>query len=386
MSDYYGVLGVAKSATQDEIKKAYRKLAIKYHPDKNPNNPDAEKQFKRVSEAYEALSDEKKRQIYDQYGADALKGASAGYGGGSGGFSSMEEALRTFMGAFSGGGGGGGGESIFDSFFGGQGGDGGHHHAAQGTSKKVSITISFEESAKGVEKEISITNHASCPSCDGRGAKNPSDIKTCATCHGYGQVQQSRGFFNMTSTCPKCHGSGQMITNPCQECHSAGRVKKKQTVKVPIPAGIDDGMRIKLAGYGDAGERGGPAGDLYVYIQVSPHEIFHREGDDIIIDLPITFTEAALGCKKEIPTPLAGSCRITIPEGTQSKKVLRVKGHGLPNVHGQGTGDLLIEIQVETPVDLNDEQKHLLQEFQKLENPKNSPNKKGFFEKLKAFF
>ncbi|MBM3191322.1 MAG: molecular chaperone DnaJ [Chlamydiae bacterium] len=386
MSDYYAVLGVPRNASQEEIKKAYRKLAVKWHPDKNPDNAEAEKKFKQVSEAYEALSDERKRQIYDQYGADALRGA-AGHAGGAQGFSSMEEALRTFMGAF-GGGGGGGGESIFDSFFGGfSGGHGAEgSHAMQGASKKVSLNISFDEAAKGVEKEIAITNHITCTTCDGRGAKNASDVKTCSTCHGYGQVQQSRGFFNMTSTCPKCHGSGQIITNPCPECHSAGRIKKKQTVKVPIPAGIDDGMRIKLAGYGDAGERGGPPGDLYVYIQVAPHDLFHREGDDIILDLPITFTEAALGCKKEIPTPLGGSCRITIPEGTQSKKVLRVKGQGFPNVHGQGSGDLLVEIHVETPVDLNDEQKRLLEEFQKLENPKNSPNKKGFFEKLKSFF
>jgi molecular chaperone DnaJ len=387
MSDYYATLGLAKNATQDEIKKAYRKLAIKHHPDKNPNDKGAEKEFKKVSEAYEVLSDEKKRQIYDQYGADALKGGAGGPG--PQGFSSMEEALRTFMGAFGGQQGGGGGESIFDSFFnfGGQQGAGSsQEHATQGASKKVSLTISFEEAAKGVEKEIAITNHTSCTTCNGSGAKTASGIKSCNTCHGYGHVQQSRGFFSMTSTCPKCHGSGQIITDPCTDCHSTGRMKKKQTVTVPIPAGIDDGMRIKLSGYGDAGERGGPPGDLYVYIQVKPHELFHREGDDIVIDLPVTFTDATLGCKKEIPTPLAGNCKITIPEGVQSGKVLRVKGHGLPNVHGQGVGDLLVEIHVETPVDLNEEQKRLLEEFQKLETPKNSPNKKGFFEKLKSMF
>jgi len=383
MSDYYSILGVDKSASQDEIKKAYRKLAIKYHPDKNPNNKDAEKEFKQVSEAYEVLSDEKKRQIYDQYGADALKGGAAGPG--AHGFSSMEEALRTFMGAF--GGQQGGGESIFDSFFGfGGGSPQGGDHPSQGASKKANIIISFEEAAKGVEKEIAITNLTCCTNCDGRGANSPSGVKTCTTCNGYGHVQQSRGFFSMTSSCPKCHGSGKIITDPCQGCSSTGRIKKKQTVKVPIPAGIDDGMRIKLAGYGDAGERGGPSGDLYVYISVKPHDLFVRDGDDIIVQLPITFTEAALGAKKDIPTPLSGSCRVSIPEGTQSGKVLRVKGHGLPNVHGQGTGDLLIEIQVETPVDLTEEQKHILREFQKLEAPKNSPNKKGFFEKLKTFF
>jgi len=386
MSDYYATLGVPRGASQEEIKKAYRKLALKHHPDKNPEDKDAEKKFKQVSEAYEVLSDEKKRQIYDQYGADALKGA-ASAGPHAQGFSSMEDALRTFMGAF-GGGHGGGQESIFDSFFsfGGGGQQGASEAAVQGASKKISLTVSFEECAKGTEKEIAITNHLACDSCHGSGAKSASGIKTCSTCHGYGHIQQSRGFFNMTSTCPKCHGSGQIITDPCPECHSTGRLKKKQTVKVPIPAGIDDGMRIKLAGYGDAGERGGPPGDLYVYIQVKPHEIFHREGDDIVIDLPVTFTEASLGCKKEIPTPLSGSCKITIPEGVQSGKVLRIKGQGMPNVHGQGCGDLLVEVHVETPVELSEEQKDLLKEFQKLENPKNSPQKKGFFEKLKSIF
>ncbi|PCI93052.1 molecular chaperone DnaJ [Candidatus Aerophobetes bacterium] len=389
MTDYYAALEVGKTATQDEIKKAYRKQAIKYHPDKNPDSKDAESKFKDISEAYEVLSDEQKRQLYDQYGADALKGGVGGRQHPGAGFSSMEDALKTFMGAFGGGasGGGGGGDSIFDSFFG-FGGGGGHatEYATQGASKKISIPISFSEAAKGVEKDIVITNHITCETCDGTGAKTQGGIQTCSTCHGHGQVQQSRGFFSMTSTCPRCHGSGKVITDPCGNCHSTGRMRQKQTVKVPIPAGIDDGMRIKMGGFGDAGERGGPPGDLYVYISVKPHEIFHREGDDIIIELPVTFTEATLGCKKDIPTPLGGNCRVIIPDGTQSRKVLRIKGKGLPNVHGHGKGDLLIEIHVETPVHLSDKQKELLNEFQKLETPKNSPQKKGFFERLKALF
>lgn len=393
MSDYYATLGVEKGATQEEIKKAYRKQAVKFHPDKNQGNKDAEKKFKQVSEAYEVLSDEQKRRMYDQFGADAVKNGGGGFGGHGhpgGGFSSMEDALKTFMGAF-GGGGGGGGESIFDSFFG--FGGGGHSQgaqgadfASQGASKKVSVNITFEEAAKGVEKELTILNHITCEKCDGSGSKTSTGIKTCSTCRGHGQVQQSRGFFSMTSTCPKCHGAGQIITDPCDSCQGAGRTKEKQNVKVPIPAGIDDGMRIKLSGYGDAGERGGPPGDLYVYVTVKPHEIFQREGDDVVIQIPITFTEAALGSKKEIPTPLGGSCKVVIPEGTQSKKILRVKGKGLPNVHGNGQGDLLLEVLVETPVNLSDKQKELLEEFQKLEVPKNSPQKKGFFDRLKAFF
>ncbi|MCB1116020.1 MAG: molecular chaperone DnaJ [Chlamydiia bacterium] len=390
MTDYYQVLGVTKSASQDEIKKAYRKLALKYHPDKNKDNPDAEKKFKEVSEAYEVLSDEQKRQMYDQYGADALKGGGFGGGGGAG-FSSMEEALRTFMGAFGGGGGPGGpgGDTIFDFFGGGGGGGfgGPQDFARQGTSKKAQLSVTFEEAANGVEKEIAITNNAECGKCKGNGARSSSDIKSCTTCHGTGQLHQSRGFFSMSSTCPYCHGSGKMITNPCDECHGAGKVKKKERVKVPIPAGIDDGMRLKMAGYGDAGDHGGPPGDLYVYINVKPHDIFKREGDDLILELPISITEAALGCKKEIPRLLSKKpVRLTIPEGTQTGKVLRVKGEGLKNVHGHGKGDLLIYVHVETPVHLSTKQKALLEEFQGTESEDNSPRKKSFLDKLKVFF
>ncbi len=377
MTDYYNVLGIQRGATQDEIKKAYRKQALKYHPDKNPENSGAEKQFKQVSEAYEALGNEKNRRIYDQYGAEGLK-RGASMGGGGGGFSSMEEALRTFMGAF--GGRGGGSDNTFDSVF------GGGSYAQQGASKKTTITISFEDAGRGIEKEISITNNTQCSSCHGSGAKSANDVQTCATCQGHGQVNQTRGFFSMTTTCPHCHGAGKMITNPCLTCQGSGLTKKKQNVKIPIPAGVDDGMRLKMAGLGDTSEGGGPAGDLYVYIRVKEHNVFIREGDDIIIQLPISFTDATLGCKKEIPTPLNGACRITISEGTQSGKMLRVKDAGFPNVHGHGKGDLLVQISIETPVKLNSEQKNLLKEFNKLEGPQNSPKKKSFFEKLKVFF
>jgi len=388
MTDYYQVLGVPRDASQDEIKKAYRKLALKYHPDKNADNPDAEKKFKEVSEAYEVLSDDQKRQMYDQYGADALKGAGMGGGGGAG-FSSMEEALRTFMGAFGGGGGPGGpgGDAIFDSFFGGGFGGESQEFARQGVSKKAQLTVSFEDAAKGIEKEIAVTNYAECGKCKGSGARSPSDIKTCPTCHGTGHLHQSRGFFSMSSTCPHCHGSGKTITAPCGECHGVGKVKKKERVKVPIPAGIDDGMRLRMAGYGDAGDNGGPPGDLYVYIKVKPHEVFTREGDDLIINLPISITEAALGCKKDLPRLLSKKpVRLTIPSGTQTGKVLRVKGEGLKNVHGNGKGDLLIHVNVETPVNLSNKQKSLLEDFQATESEENSPQKKSFLDKLKVFF
>lgn len=386
MSDYYEILGISRSATQEEIKKAYRKSALKYHPDRNPGDKQAEKKFKEISESYEVLSDEKKRQIYDQYGADALKAGGMGGPGGHAGFSSMEEALRTFMGAFGGGGGGhAGGESIFDSFFGfeTEGADSG---ARQGSSKKMNLSISFEEAMKGVEKEVVLNNYISCESCDGSGAASAKGIKKCSRCQGSGQIHQSRGFFSMTSVCPQCYGKGKMITDPCKDCHGDGRVKKKQHVKIKVPPGVDTSMRLRMSGYGDAGEGGGPAGDLYVFISVDPHPVFKRDGDDILIELPLSFTEAALGCKKDLPTAHGNSCRINVPEGTQSGKVLRVKNEGSFNVHGKGRGDMLVEVIVETPVHLSEKQKDLLKQFSELEKEQNSPRKRSFFDKIKGFF
>ncbi|MFA6118399.1 MAG: molecular chaperone DnaJ [Parachlamydiales bacterium] len=387
MKNYYETLGITKNATAEEIKKAYRKQALKYHPDKNPGDKTSEAKFKEVSEAYEALSDENKRKIYDQYGEDGLKGA-AGMGGmgGGGGFSSMEEALRTFMGAFGGGmGGGQQGGSIFDSFF---GSDSSSDEASfrQGASKKVNITVSFEEAITGVDKEILLTNYAICPTCSGSGAKSSKFIKTCPTCNGSGQLYQTRGFFSMSTTCSNCRGEGKIITNPCTECSGIGKIRKKQKVKIHIPAGVDNEMRLKMTGYGDAGDMGAPAGDLYVYISVSPSDTFSRDGDDVLIDIPLTFTEATLGCKKDIPTPLAKTYKINIPEGTQNGKTFRISNLGFPNVHGSGKGDLLVNIQVETPVNLSVKQKSLLEEFQKLETEENHPRRKNFFHKVKDFF
>ncbi len=299
-----------------------------------------------------------------------------------GGFSSMEEALRTFMGAF----GGGGGGSIFDSFFGGGGFEGGGETARKGASKKVSITVSFEEAARGVEKDLAIVNYITCESCSGSGAKSKTGIKGCGACQGKGQIFQNRGFFSMTSTCPHCQGVGQVITDPCKDCNGAGRVKDKQRIKIRIPPGVDSGMTLKMNGYGDAGEAGGPAGDLFVAITVEPHDVFIRQGDDVLLDTPISFTEAALGCKKELPTPLGETVRLTIPEGVQSGKILRASGKGFPNVHGRGSGDLLVKVNVETPVKLSEKQKELLRQLAENEAPQNQPQRKSFLEKIKVFF
>lgn len=382
MTDYYDTLDIPRTATAEEIKKAYRKKALKYHPDKNPGNADAEKKFKEVSEAYEVLSDEKKRQIYDRHGKEAVQGMGAA-GAHPGGFASMDEALRTFMGAF-----GMGGDSVFDSFFGGGGAEfgGGGGRAHQGASKRVNLTISFEEAARGVDKELAISNYVTCHTCNGRGASSPSGVKTCSHCGGRGQVIEQRGFFSMAMTCPDCHGEGRVITDPCKECRGQGAVKEKQHVKIHIPAGVDSGMRLKMSGYGDAGQGGGPAGDLYVFVNVEPHELFERQGNDILLDLPISFTEAALGSKKEVPSLFSHTCRITIPEGTQNGKIFRVKKEGFPSVHGHGKGDLLVRIFVETPTHLSEKQIDLLKQFSELEGPGNLPKRKSFLDKIKGFF
>lgn len=381
MADYYDILEVTRDSTIDEIKKAYRKKALKFHPDKNPGDPDAEKRFKEISEAYEVLSDEQKRKIYDRHGKEALSGAAGGH---PGGYSSMDEALRTFMEAF----GGSGADSLFETYFG--GGFGGGASAArmhrQGASKRVNITISFEEAAKGIDKELAITNYIRCSACQGRGASSSQGIKKCPRCNGAGQVHEQRGFFSMSMGCPECQGEGQVITDPCKTCHGEGVVKEKQHVKAHIPAGVDNGMRLKMSGYGDAGQGGGPAGDLYIFITVSPHDIFQREGNDIVLDLPISFAEAALGCKKEVPSLTTHACRITIPEGTQNGKIFRVKGEGFPNIHGQGKGDLLVRIFVETPTKLTEQQEQLLRQFSELEGPHNLPKRKGFLDKIKDLF
>lgn len=386
MADYYQLLGVAKSATAEEIKKAYRKLALQYHPDKNQGNPEAEAKFKSISEAYEVLSNEEKRRMYDQYGEAGLGGGNGGFGGGGAHFTSMEEALRTFMHTFGGGGGGAGGfsESLFGDFF--SGGESGRDARTQGASKKVSIDLSFEESARGISKELTLNLLATCPKCQGSGAKSSKHIKKCKECNGTGQMTQARGFFVMSTVCSHCHGAGEIITEACQECHGNTQIKEKKQITLDIPAGIESGMKMRIAGAGDAGHRGGPPGDLYVLINVKPHELFKRQGDDVILELPISMTEASLGAKKEIPTLLSGTQLLTIPEGTQNGKVFKVRHQGFSNVHSHTKGDMLVVIKVEVPVHLSDRQRELLSEFASLENERNSPQKRSFLDKLKSLF
>ena len=384
MADYYTLLEVPRSASAEEIKKAYRKFALKYHPDRNPNSTEAEAKFKQISEAYDVLSDEKKRQVYDRYGEDALKGAHMGAGPQGAGYANMDDALRTFMDAF---GGFQGGESIFGSIFGFGGESEGGSGPQAGANKRAKVVVSFLEAATGIEKELAVTNWESCPTCRGQCAATPAGIKTCSRCQGRGQTIQNRGFFTTASTCPDCQGEGKIITDPCKECSGRGRIKQKQHVKIKIPAGVDDGMRMRMSGYGDAGLHGGPSGDLYVSIEVTPHDLFRREGDTIHLDLPLSITEATLGCKKELPTLQPGHvARLHIPEGTQPGQILRVRGEGFPNVHGHGKGDLLVHAQVEIPTRLSTEQKEILAQFAATESPANAPRRQNFLDRLKVFF
>jgi len=378
MADYYDVLGVSRSATQEEIKKAYRKRALQFHPDRNPGDPEAEKKFKEISEAYEVLGDEKRRGMYDRYGQEGVR-EYAGFPGGGGGFSSMEEALRTFMGAF-------GGESMFEDMFGFYGGGAEVGRRQQGSSKRFTVTISFAEAVNGVDKEVTLNNYVICHACNGKRTTSTQGVKRCPRCGGAGQVFEQRGFFSMSMTCSQCHGEGQVIVDPCPTCQGEGRVKAKRKVHFHIPAGIDTGMRLKLTGYGDVGYGGAQPGDLFVYVKVESHDLFERQGNDIAIELPLSQSEAALGCKKEVPSFSQGMCKISIPEGTQSGKVFRIRGEGFPSLQGGGRGDLLIRVFVETPSDLSQQQRQLFDEIHKLEQIANYPNKKSFEEKLKEFY
>ncbi|MDE2624314.1 MAG: molecular chaperone DnaJ [Betaproteobacteria bacterium] len=370
--DYYEVLGVNRDASEEEIKKAYRKLAMKYHPDRNPDNAKAEGQFKEAKEAYEILSDSDKRAAYDRYGHAGVDPNQAGPGGP--GFGGM----------------GGGFADAFGDIFGdlfGAGGRGRQGGVYRGADLRYNLEISLEEAARGTETQIRIPTMETCDTCKGSGARPGSSPTTCGTCGGQGQVRMQQGFFSIQQTCPACHGSGKTIAHPCPECNGAGRTKRYKTLAVKIPAGIDQGDRVRLSGEGEHGVAGGPPGDLYVVVQIRPHPMFERDGADLHCEMPISFGVAALGGEIEIPT-LEGHAKLKIPVETQTGQAFRLRGKGIKALRGSGYGDLICHVTVETPVKLTEAQKELLRQLDASTqgNPTHSPRAKTFMDKVRDFF
>jgi len=370
--DFYEVLGINRDASDDEIKKAYRKLAMKHHPDRNPDNPKAEEHFKEAKEAYEILSDAQKRAAYDQYGHAGVDPQAGGFGpGGQGNMGGFADAFG----------------DIFGDIFGG-GRSGGRGGVYRGADLRYNLEISLEDAARGTETRIRIPTMEQCESCGGSGAKKGTEPKTCPTCQGHGQVRMQQGFFSIQQTCPKCHGSGRFVADPCQACHGAGRVKQHKTLSVKIPAGVDEGDRIRLSGEGEHGVGGGPSGDLYVQIHIKPHQVFQRDHDDLHCEMPVSFTIAALGGEIEIPT-LDGLAKIKIPAETQSGKVFRLRGKGIKGVRSHSHGDLMCHVVVETPVSLTERQKELLRELEAInlqDDSRHNPRAKSWMDKVKDFF
>jgi molecular chaperone DnaJ len=373
--DYYDVLGVKKGASPEEIKKAYRQKAKELHPDRNQDNPDAEAQFKEANEAYEVLKDETKKAAYDRFGHAAFEGGMGGGGGPRGG----AYAGGDFASAFS---------DVFDDLFGdfmGRGGAGGRQRATRGSDLRYNLRISLEEAYKGLQKTIKVPTSVTCEVCNGSGSEAGAEPTTCPTCSGMGKVRAQQGFFTVERTCPTCGGLGQIIKNPCKACAGAGRVQKDRSLSVNIPQGVETGTRIRLAGEGEAGLRGGPTGDLYIFIEVADHPIFQRDGSNLFCRVPVSMAEAALGGDIEVPTIDGGRSRVKVPEGSQSGKQMRLRGKGMPALRGGAWGDMFIEIAVETPVNLTSRQKELLREFDRL-SEENNPESKNFFSKVKSFW
>ena len=377
--DFYEVLGVSRDASQADLKKAYRKAAVQYHPDKNPDDPKAEEKFKELGQAYEVIGDEDKRAAYDRYGHAAFQ--SGGGGGRRGGF---HDPMDIFSQVF------GGGGSMFDDLFGGGGGGGGRRRDTSGKKRgsdlRYDLEITLEEAAAGVEKDLEIEKYASCGKCSGSGSKTGgSGAKPCTTCGGRGVVGQQRGIFIQQATCPECRGAGQVIADPCGDCNGDGRRQAPERVTIRIPAGVDDGTRLRSTGKGDAGMRGGQAGDLYVFLHLKQHDVFQREGDDLYCEVPLPFSTAALGGELEVPT-LTGSATMKVPAGTQGGTTFRLRDRGIASLSSGRNGDLHVEVQVEVPTKLNTDQKAKLQEFTESIGEKNSPMQESFFEKTKRFF
>jgi len=374
--DFYEVLGAARNATADELKKAYRAKAKELHPDRNPGDAEAEAKFKELNEAYDVLKDEQSRAAYDQFGHAAFEGGGPGRGGPGGGFSgdfgaSMSDIFDDLFGEFMGG------------RRGRRGGDGGR---TRGQDLRYNMEISLEEAFEGKKAQIRVPSSVACDTCNGSGAEPGSSPVTCTTCQGAGKVRATQGFFTVERTCPTCHGRGQTIEKPCKTCHGAGRVERERTLSVNIPAGVEDGTRIRLAGEGEAGMRGGPAGDLYIFLSIKPHSIFQRDGADLFCRVPISMATAALGGEIEVPTLNGKRVKVKIPEGSQTGRQFRLKDKGMPVLHSREIGDLYIQTTVETPVHLSKKQKELLREFEKASSKETNPESSGFFAKVKEFW
>lgn len=368
-NDYYETLGVGRSATQDDIKKAYRKLAIKYHPDKNPGDKEAEESFKEVSAAYEVLSDEQKRRKYDQFGHEAY--TRSGRGGGE-----TVDPFDIFAQFFGGSG--------FDSFFG--GGSSRQQSGPQpGADLRYNLQIDFEDAVFGADREIEIPRAETCSRCSGSGCEEGTSRRSCTSCHGTGQVTMAQGFFSIRQRCPNCRGTGEVIETPCRQCNGEGRVQKKKRIQIRIPAGVDTGSRLRVAGEGEAGRRGGPCGDLYVVMHVREHDVFERDGEDLFCEVPLAFHLAALGGKIQVPT-VGGPAELKIPAGTQSGTVFRLRGKGIPSLRGYGRGDEHVRVVIEVPTNLNGAQKEKLQEFGDSCDERVHPKLRAFLKKAKRFF
>ena len=370
--DYYEVLGVQRGATEQEIKSAYRKLALQYHPDRNPNNPDAEEKFKECSEAYAVLADAEKREIYNRFGHAGVGGVGAGAGFDATVFQDFSDIFGEFFG--------------FGDLFGGGGRSGGRRTRAQrGADLREDITIEFEEAVFGAEKQISYRKHEACEVCKGSGSALGKAPAACRTCAGRGQVRYQQGFFSIARTCPACQGAGSVISDPCAKCKGEGRIIQQKTIDAKIPAGVEDGTRIRFTGVGEAGMQGGPAGDLYVVLHVKEHPFFERQGNDLYCVIPVSVAQAALGAEIQVPT-LEGEHALKVPEGTQSGTTLKIRNKGVPVLNGHGKGDLFVEVRVQTPTKLNKRQRELLQELQSISQVENKPQRNSLLGKMKDMF